>query len=137
MISSSAVRIRCLPFLATIPSTVTNPLIPSYPSLLLAVLRDDFRENPQPVTVAAGETATFHCQPPRGEPEPKVLWRRNGKPVVAEGRITITEEGDLVLASVEHGDTGDYTCLALNKGGEKESAPASLTVLGKEGFGHV
>ena len=26
---------------------------------------------------------------------------------------------------------GDYTCLALNKGGERESSPASLTVLGE------
>ena len=85
--------------------------------------------------MAAGETATFHCKPPRGEPEPKVLWRRNGSPVVSEGRITITEDGDLILASVEQTDTGDYTCLALNKGGERESAPASLTVLGKGGRG--
>ena len=52
---------------------------------------------------------------------------------MSEGRITITEDGDLILASVEQTDTGDYTCLALNKGGERESAPASLTVLGKGG----
>ncbi|XP_076457798.1 roundabout homolog 2-like isoform X2 [Babylonia areolata] len=103
-------------------------------TLQLAVLRDDFRENPQPVTVAAGETATFHCKPPRGEPEPKVLWRRNGSPVANEGRITITDDGDLILAAVEPGDSGDYTCLALNKGGERESAPASLTVLEKPTF---
>lgn len=94
------------------------------------VLRDDFRENPEPVTVAAGDSAAFHCKPPRGEPEPKVLWRKSGTPVAAGGRITATDEGDLLISSVQVTDAGDYTCLALNKGGERESVPATLTVLG-------
>ncbi|KAL8616173.1 hypothetical protein ACOMHN_066659 [Nucella lapillus] len=115
-------------------SNVHGSAISRNATLQLAVLRDDFRENPQPVTVAGGETATFHCKPPRGEPEPKVLWRRNGSPMPNEGRITLTEDGDLIIAAVEQMDSGDYTCLALNKGGERESAPASLTVLEKPTF---
>ncbi|PVD27655.1 hypothetical protein C0Q70_12822 [Pomacea canaliculata] len=103
-------------------------------TLQLAVLRDDFRENPEPVTVAAGDSAAFHCKPPRGEPEPKVLWRKSGTPVAAGGRITATDEGDLLISSVQVTDAGDYTCLALNKGGERESVPATLTVLEKPTF---
>lgn len=86
------------------------------------------------MTVASGETATFHCKPPKGEPEPKVLWRKNGTPVVLGGRISSTEEGDLTIASVQITDAGDYTCMTVNKGGEKESISASLTVLGELAF---
>ena len=103
-------------------------------SLCASVLREDFRESPQPVTVAAGETATFRCKPPRGLPLPKVLWRHNGSPLTPTGRITIADSGDLVVVAVDRTDMGRYTCLALNKAGERESAPASLTVLGQYGY---
>ncbi|KAL8568639.1 hypothetical protein ACOMHN_035091 [Nucella lapillus] len=103
-------------------------------SLQLAVLREDFRENPQPVTVVAGDSATLHCRPPRGQPEPKVLWRKDGSPLAEDGRFSVTGEGDLIIASAEPSDAGDYTCLALNKGGERESAPAYLTVLALPSF---
>ena len=44
---------------------------------MCAVLRDDFREDPQTTTIAIGEMATFHCKPPRGEPEPQVSNHRH------------------------------------------------------------
>lgn len=42
-----------------------------------SVLRDDFRQAPSDVVVAAGEPALLECVPPRGHPEPSVFWKRN------------------------------------------------------------
>ena len=75
--------------------------------------------------------ATFHCKPPKGEPEPKVLWHHESVPLQLGGRISGAENGDLIIKSVMVADAGKYTCLAINKGGEKESPPAVLTVLGE------
>ncbi|XP_073674426.1 roundabout homolog 1 [Garra rufa] len=47
-------------------------------SLEVAILRDDFRQNPVDVMVAAGEPAVMECQPPRGHPEPTISWKKDG-----------------------------------------------------------
>ncbi|XP_013870032.1 roundabout homolog 1, partial [Austrofundulus limnaeus] len=46
-------------------------------SLEVAILRDDFRQTPSDVVVAAGEPAVMECIPPRGHPEPTISWKRN------------------------------------------------------------
>lgn len=56
----------------------------------LAVLRDDFRQNPQDVVVAVGETASLECQPPRGHPEPTTYWRKDKARLdLQDDRITV------------------------------------------------
>lgn len=45
--------------------------------VFFSVLRDDFRQAPSDVVVAAGEPAVLECVPPRGHPEPTVFWKRN------------------------------------------------------------
>lgn len=60
--------------------------------LCLAVLRDDFRQNPQDVVVAVGETASLECQPPRGHPEPTTFWRKDTARVdLKDDRISVSQ----------------------------------------------
>lgn len=57
----------------------------------ISVLRDDFRQNPQDVIVAVGETATLECQPPRGHPEPTTYWKKDkGRLDLKDERITVS-----------------------------------------------
>lgn len=55
------------------------------------VLRDDFRQTPSDVVVAAGEPAVMECIPPRGHPEPTISWKRNNIRVNdRDERITVS-----------------------------------------------
>lgn len=59
--------------------------------LSLAVLRDDFRQAPSDVVVAAGEPAVMECIPPRGHPEPTISWKKNSIRISdKDERITVS-----------------------------------------------
>lgn len=60
-------------------------------SFCRVVLRDDFRQTPSDVVVAAGEPAVMECIPPRGHPEPTISWKRNNVKVNdKDERITVS-----------------------------------------------
>ncbi|XP_033955444.1 roundabout homolog 1-like [Pseudochaenichthys georgianus] len=98
-------------------------------SLEVAILRDDFRQNPVDVMVAVGEPAVLECQPPRGHPEPTISWRRDGSNLDdRDERITI-RSGKLMITNTRKSDAGKYICVGTNMVGERESEIAELTVL--------
>lgn len=58
----------------------------------------------------------------QGVPKPEVQWLHNGKPVKADDRIKITEDGNIYkieLTEVKLGDEGTYKAIVKNKLGEK------------------
>ncbi|XP_014681691.1 PREDICTED: roundabout homolog 2-like [Priapulus caudatus] len=104
-------------------------------TLEIAVLRDDFRDSPRDVKVAAGETAVLECEAPRGYPSPEVWWKKDGREIRgAAGRVKISDNGNLLLNDVRQADAGDYICVAENVVGRRESAPATLSVHVKPHF---
>ena len=53
--------------------------------LHVAVMAEDFRQEPASARVAQGDTAVLRCLAPRGYPDPVTSWLRDGQPL-AVGR---------------------------------------------------
>ncbi|CAL8398609.1 unnamed protein product [Boreogadus saida] len=102
--------------------------------MLARVLREDFRQTPSDVVVAAGEPAVMECIPPRGHPEPTISWKRNNVRVNdRDERITI-RGGKLMISNSRKSDAGMYVCVGTNMVGEKDSDPAELVVFERPVF---
>uniref|UniRef100_A0A663NBM1 Roundabout guidance receptor 2 n=1 Tax=Athene cunicularia TaxID=194338 RepID=A0A663NBM1_ATHCN len=98
------------------------------------LLRDDFRQNPTDVVVAAGEPAILECQPPRGHPEPTIYWKKDKVRIDdREERISI-RGGKLMISNTRKSDAGMYICVGTNMVGERDSDPAELTVFERPTF---
>ncbi|XP_029027019.1 roundabout homolog 2 isoform X2 [Betta splendens] len=97
-------------------------------SLEVAILRDDFRQAPSDVVVAAGEPAVLECVPPRGHPEPSVSWKRNNVRVSAKDERVSMRGGKLMISHTRKSDAGMYVCVGTNMVGERDSDPAELVV---------
>ncbi|NXX20273.1 ROBO2 protein, partial [Podargus strigoides] len=92
------------------------------------VLRDDFRQPPGDVVVVAGEPAVLECVPPRGHPEPRVSWKKNGVHLSDKDERLTIRGGKLMLATTRKSDAGTYVCVATNAVGERDSEPAQLVI---------
>ncbi|CAL8362600.1 unnamed protein product [Merluccius merluccius] len=97
-------------------------------SLEVAILRDDFRQAPSDVVVAAGEPAVLECVPPRGHPEPTVSWKRNNARILAKDERVSMRGGKLMISHTRKSDAGMYVCVGTNMVGERDSDPAELVV---------
>uniref|UniRef100_A0A8C8G1I2 Roundabout, axon guidance receptor, homolog 2 (Drosophila) n=1 Tax=Oncorhynchus tshawytscha TaxID=74940 RepID=A0A8C8G1I2_ONCTS len=98
------------------------------------VLRDDFRQNPTDVVVAAGEPAILECIPPRGHPEPTTYWKKDKVRIEdKEDRITI-RGGKLMISNTRKSDAGMFICVGTNMVGERDSETAQLTVFERPTF---
>ncbi|XP_074027541.1 roundabout 3 [Leptinotarsa decemlineata] len=97
-------------------------------TLTVAVLRDEFRFEPQSSRVAAGEDIVLECSPPKGVPEPHVFWRKDGQSLVVEGRLKLVDGYNLAITDTKTLDDGKYQCVAKNTAGIRESAAAILKV---------
>lgn len=79
--------------------------------------------------VLSGANVSFYCSG-YGDPQPNVLWKKNGKTVTE----TSGEKSLLQIALVGVDDAGSYECVYRNKYGE-DSRSALLTVDGQTGKG--
>lgn len=52
----------------------------------VSVLKDDFRLVPRDTVALVGGHVVMNCTPPRGIPEPSVLWYFNGKLLDLSGK---------------------------------------------------
>ncbi|XP_008330699.1 roundabout homolog 3 isoform X5 [Cynoglossus semilaevis] len=103
-------------------------------SLEVAILRDDFRQTPMDVVVAAGEPAVMECLPPRGHPEPTISWKRNNIRVNDRDERITMRGGKLMISNTRKSDAGMYVCVGTNMVGEKDSDPAELVVFERPMF---
>ncbi|XP_036420349.1 roundabout homolog 2 isoform X2 [Colossoma macropomum] len=103
-------------------------------SLEVALLRDDFRQNPTDVVVAAGEPAILECVPPRGHPEPTIYWKKDKVRIdEKDDRIKI-RGGKLMISNTRKSDAGIYVCVGTNMVGERDSETAQVTVFERPTF---
>ncbi|CAG7832052.1 unnamed protein product [Allacma fusca] len=106
-------------------------------TLQVGVIRDDFRALPQNTRVLVGETVTLKCQPPKGSPEPQVLWQKNGQTVetrLASSRLQSADGGNLIIKDARATDAGRYQCVAINIAGSRTSPEVLLSVHQKPYF---
>ena len=97
------------------------------------VIRDDFKLNPKNTKVAVGDPAVLECRAPRGQPDPRTKWKKNGKLLEENNRISFHENGNMVISDARKGDSGTYVCVASNVAGDRESTAALLSVSGNDG----
>lgn len=82
--------------------------------------------------VRVGGVATFFCAA-RGDPQPSINWRKNGKKVSGtQSRYNVIESNGISLLRIEPvragRDDAPYECIAENGVGDAVSAEAALTV---------
>ncbi|XP_023159058.1 roundabout homolog 2 [Ceratitis capitata] len=99
-------------------------------TLQVAVLRDEFRLEPQNTRIAQGDTALLECAAPRGIPEPTVSWKKGGQKLDLDStkRMRIVDGGNLAIQDARQSDEGQYQCIAKNPVGVRESVLATLKV---------
>ncbi|KAM9348952.1 roundabout homolog 4 [Symphorus nematophorus] len=100
-------------------------------SLYIAVLQEEFSEQPSDVEVAEGEVAVLSCGPPKGHPEPNVMWKKDGLPINSSDHHYTELSGKLIIAPAGKNHSGAYVCVASNTMGVRQSRAARLSVLAK------
>ena len=70
----------------------------------------------------------LHCEV-HGKPPPVLLWRKDGKLLPTDPRVTILPEGALEITRATVSDAGKYRCVAENVAGTRTSKEAKLTVV--------
>ncbi|KAJ2946833.1 hypothetical protein O0L34_g16161 [Tuta absoluta] len=87
----------------------------------VAYIKKQFTQQPQSATVEAGRSVNLHCSPPPAAPPATLKWTRNGVTIEPNDEI-------LVLPKVGLQDMANYTCIAENIAGRRESETAVLSV---------
>ncbi|KAG7177717.1 sax-3-like 1, partial [Homarus americanus] len=99
-------------------------------TLTVATLAYDFQSQAESTMRArVGDSLTLPCRPPKATPAPELTWLRDGRQVTNSSRVSVTEEGDLVISQAVQEDSATYVCRARNAAGTRESQPTELTVM--------
>ncbi|XP_077150830.1 matrix-remodeling-associated protein 5 isoform X1 [Ranitomeya variabilis] len=71
------------------------------------------------INVSYGDVVSVLCEV-KGEPVPKIMWLSPAnRPIPASSeKYQIFQDGTLLIQKTQRSDSGNYTCLAQNKGGE-------------------
>ncbi|XP_075052579.1 matrix-remodeling-associated protein 5 [Mixophyes fleayi] len=71
------------------------------------------------INVPYGDVITVSCEA-KGEPVPKITWLSPAnRPIpMSSEKYQIYRDGTLLIQKAQRSDTGNYTCLAQNNGGE-------------------
>ncbi|KAL4218919.1 Hemicentin-1 [Mactra antiquata] len=76
--------------------------------------------------VIIAEKAVLTCSV-GGDPQPEIMWLKNGRPVQLSDRIQQLSNGSLVIYQSTSSDAGSYKCVATNDAGISEGV-AMLTI---------
>ncbi|XP_030076873.1 contactin-2 [Microcaecilia unicolor] len=90
--------------------------------LIVQALAPDFRLNPvkRRIPAARGGEVLIQCQP-RAAPKATIQWSKGTELQTNSSRVTITEEGTLIIQNISRSDEGKYTCFAENFMGKANS----------------
>ncbi|XP_061389249.1 netrin receptor unc-5-like, partial [Musca vetustissima] len=96
----------------------------------IAYMRKQFVTSPTSLRVEVGTRAELYCEPPSGFPEPNVSWYKNNLPITENKDIgpTVSATGTLAFRQVTLQDMANYTCVAENIAGKRNSDSAVLIV---------
>lgn len=89
-------------------------------------------KRPTNLGVRVGGVASFFCSA-RGDPQPTIVWRKNGKKVPGtQSRYSVTEIGGVSILRIDPvrggRDDAPYECVAENGASDAVSAEAPLMV---------
>lgn len=70
----------------------------------------------QNISVYEDHSISLNCLA-YGEPEPQVLWYKNGQRLITDSRVFFEPSGLLVISEVKLFDSGEYLCKATNAAG--------------------
>jgi len=85
------VKIRVMPILSTIPE--------------------------KSLTVMKGDDVSFNCSISKGNPKPRLFWRKKHKELMSD----IASEGELLIKSIKSADAGVYQCVTVADNGFNET----------------
>ena len=104
-----------------------HPLSP-LPSLLPSTVAPNV-SLPATTTAVQGQQLLLNCQP-TGNPTPSITWNKDNVEIRSGGRVTIGNNGTLVISNVLSSDEGSYSCQGRSNIGS-DTASTVVTVLGQ------
>ena len=73
------------------------------------------------VQTFTGTSLTLECLA-EGSPQPSVSWTKNGEPLESKDRVSISNDGTMIIENTRVADTGRYMCSAKSPIGETYEA---------------